>query len=311
MEIDRNNQVWGGIEAGGTKFVCGLADASGRLLDEVRFPTTNPEQTLARAIEYFRPYSETGRLVAVGIGSFGPIDPNPDSPTYGFITSTPKPGWQQTDFAGAIARALDTPVAFDTDTNAAGEGEHRWGAARDLDTFLYLTVGTGIGGGGMARGRRLRGLVHPEMGHVIVPRVAGDDFPGICPFHGDCLEGMVSGPALKARVGRSAEEVAGDDPLWQIVAHYLSAAIANYVYVLSPQRIILGGGVMRRQELFALIRERVGQWLGGYVQSDLVLNRLDDYIVPPALGERAGVLGAVALALGAGTELRQSRNIRP
>ena len=296
FDANSDQRLYGGVEAGGTKFVCGVADSAGNLVEVTSFPTTEPEETLRRAVAFFQPYRERRELGAVGIGSFGPIDPDPASQTYGFITSTPKKGWQQTDFAGHLERALSLPVAFDTDTNAAAVSEHCWGAARNLDTFIYLTVGTGIGGGGLVRGRRLRGLVHPEMGHLVLPRAEGDDFDGICPYHGDCLEGMVSGPALRARVDRPAEELPDEHPLWSIAAHYLSAALANYVYVVSPQRIIMGGGVMRRKQLFPLVRQRVQELLGGYVRSAAILERIDEYIVAPGLGERSGVLGATALA---------------
>ncbi len=296
MQDVEPDDLYGGIEAGGTKFVCGIADEKGHLIDQTDFPTTSPDETLQQAVTFFRPYRDGGRLRAVGIGSFGPIDPDPSSATFGFITSTPKSGWQHTDFAGFVERALDLPVAFDTDTNAAAVGEHEWGAAKHLDTFVYLTVGTGVGGGGLARGRRLRGLVHPEMGHLALPRAEADDFDGNCPFHGDCLEGMVSGPAIRARTGRPADELADDDDVWQLTAHYLSAALINYTYVLSPQRIILGGGVMRRTHLFPRIREGVLKGLNGYIRSDDILQRVDAYIVAPGLGARSGVLGATVLA---------------
>ena len=189
--------IVGGIEAGGTKFVCAVGTGPGDLRAVERFPTTTPEETLGRAIAYFRDRP----VAAVGVGSFGPVDVDPDSPTWGHVTSTPKPGWQGADVAGGVARALGVPVGFDTDVNAAALAEHRWGAAQGLDTFVYLTVGTGIGGGGLIAGRRLHGLTHPEMGHIRVPRVPGDDFAGVCPYHGDCWEGLASGPAIEARWG--------------------------------------------------------------------------------------------------------------
>lgn len=289
--------LFGGVEAGGTKFVCAVGDASGSIVELASFPTTSPEATLQRTLAFFEPHRE--KLHAVGVGSFGPIDPDPSSATFGYITSTPKPGWQQTDFAGPLREGLSVPIAFDTDTNAAAVGEHRWGAAQGLDTFIYLTVGTGIGGGGLARGRRLRGLVHPEMGHLMLPRADGDEFDGICPFHGDCLEGMICGPALKARTGRPAEELSSDHEIWPIVAHYLSVALVNYICVLSPQRIILGGGVMRQTHLFPAIRDRVQQLLNNYVRTPAILENINDFIVPPALGDRSGVRGAIALAVDA------------
>lgn len=286
--------TYGGIEAGGTKFVCALGSGPGDVQATTRIPTTTPEETLGAVRAFFAAQPEAP--AALGIGAFGPVDPDPASPTYGHITTTPKDGWQHTDLAGPLGRALGVPVGFDTDVNAAALGEHRWGAAQGLDTFLYLTVGTGIGGGGLVRGLRLRGLVHPEMGHLAVRRAPEDDFAGICPFHGDCLEGMANGPALEARWGQPAEALPDDHPAWAIQAHYLAEALTAYIYVLSPQRIILGGGVMQQEHLFPMIRHGVQERLGGYVQAPAIQESIDDYIVSPGLGSRAGVLGAFALA---------------
>lgn len=286
--------LYGGIEAGGTKFVCALGTGPDDVRALTRFPTRAPDETLAEAVAFFREQPEPP--VAIGIGSFGPVDPDPASPTYGYITSTPKPGWAHTDAAGAVRRALGVPVAFDTDVNAAALGEHRWGAAQGVDTFLYLTVGTGIGGGGMAKGQRLHGLVHPEMGHIFLPRAPGDDFDGICPYHGACLEGLATGPALEKRWGRPARELPAEHPAWTFEAHYLALAVANFILTLSPQRVILGGGVMHQAHLFPMIHEQVQRALNGYVQRPQILDAIDRYIVPPALGDRAGVLGSIALA---------------
>ncbi|ARA94375.1 fructokinase [Rhodothermaceae bacterium RA] len=286
--------LFGGIEAGGTKFVCAVGTGPDDLRALTSFPTTTPGETLERAIAFFRDQETPPE--AVGIGSFGPVDPDPASPRYGTITTTPKPGWANTDFAGTIRRALEVPVAFDTDVNAAALGEHRWGAAQGLDTVLYLTVGTGVGGGGLVGGRRLHGLIHPEMGHVFVPRHPDDPFGGTCPFHGVCLEGMASGPAIEARWGQPGRELPPDHPAWDIEAHYLAYAVVNFIVTLSPQRVILGGGVMHQTHLFGSIRTRVQQILNGYVQAPALLDEIDAYIVPPGLGDRAGVLGALALA---------------
>ncbi len=286
--------LYGGIEAGGTKFVCALGTGPDDVRALTRFSTRTPDETLAETIAFFRAQPEPP--VAVGIGSFGPVDPNPASPTYGYITSTPKAGWPHTDVAGAVRRALGVPVAFDTDVNAAALGEHRWGAAQAVDTFIYITVGTGFGGGGMVEGRRLHGLLHPEMGHIFVPRAPGDDFAGVCPFHGDCLEGLATGPALAARWGRPGHELPADHEAWVIEAHYLAMAVINFILTLSPERIILGGGVMHQTHLFPMIRETVQRRLNGYVQRPQILDAIDGYIVPPVLGDRAGVLGSMALA---------------
>lgn len=287
--------LYGGIEAGGTKFVCVVGAGPHDIRAEMRFPTTTPDETIGRAIEFFR--QRKAGLAAIGIASFGPVDPDPTSPTYGFITTTPKPGWAHTDLAGAIHRALDLPVALDTDVNGAALGEYRWGAAQGLDTFVYLTVGTGIGGGGLAGGKLMHGLVHPEMGHMRLPHdYEADPFAGICPFHGDCLEGLASGPALQARWGRPGETLPPDHPAWPLQARYLALALTNLICILSPQRIILGGGVMNRHHLFPLIRAEVQSLLNGYLPAAEVGDGIGDYIVPPALGAYAGVLGALALA---------------
>ena len=289
--------LFGGIEAGGTKFVCAVASGPDDLRAETRFPTTTPDETIGQAITFFREQSEAEPLAAVGISSFGPVDPAPGSPTFGYITTTPKPGWAQVDFAGPIAQALGVPVGFDTDVNGAALAEGRWGAAQGLDTFVYLTIGTGLGGGGMVNGELMHGLVHPEMGHICLPHDReADPFEGTCPYHGDCLEGMASGPAIEARWGRPATELPPDHEAWDLEAHYLALALRTFVCTLSPQRIILGGGVMDQKQLFPMVREKLQRYLNGYVQADAILTDIDAYVVPPALGNRAGVLGGVALA---------------
>ena len=288
--------LWGGIEAGGTKFVCAVGTGPHDLRAEVRFPTTTPTETLGRAIRFFQQHQKEESLAAVGIASFGPLDPHPDSPTFGYITTTPKPGWAHTDVAGTIRRALSVPVGFDTDVNGAALGEYRWGAAQGLDTFIYLTIGTGIGGGGMVNGKLLHGLIHPEMGHIRIPHDRNlDPYAGCCPYHGDCLEGLAAGPALEERWGQRAETLPADHPAWQLEAEYLALGLMNFICTLSPQRIIMGGGVMQQPHLLPLVRRRVQELLNGYLQVPMILERIDDYIVPPELGNRAGVLGAIAL----------------
>ena len=290
--------LYGGIEAGGTKFVCLVGTGPGDMRERVQIPTTTPVNTLQAAIEFFRAAeARLGKLAAVGIASFGPVDLRPDSATYGFITSTPKPGWANVDIVGAVREALGVPAGFDTDVNAAALAEWRWGAAQGLDTFIYLTIGTGIGGGGMANGRLMRGLVHPEMGHVRIPHdLAADPFAGVCPFHGDCLEGLASGPAMLARWLQPAEQLADDHPGWTLEARYLALALVNFVCTLSPERIVLGGGVMCRATLLPLLRQQTLELLANYVRTPQILERIDDYIVAPWLGGNAGVLGALALA---------------
>jgi fructokinase len=289
--------LFGGIEAGGTKFVCAVGSGPHDLRAITRFPTTSPEETIGQAIAFFEEQARQEPLAAIGIASFGPVDPNPDSPGFGYITTTPKAGWAHTEFAGRIGRALGVLVGFDTDVNGAAQGEHRWGAARGLDTFIYLTIGTGIGGGGMANGRPMHGLIHPEMGHVRLPHDwQADPFPGVCPYHGDCLEGMANGPAIEERWGERGENLPPDHPAWALEAHYLALALANFITVLSPQRIIMGGGVMQQPRIFPLMRQEVQTLLNGYIQAPEILERIDEYIVPPGLGDQAGVLGAIALA---------------
>lgn len=291
--------LYAGIEAGGTKFVCVVGAGPDDVRAEARFPTTSPEATLRQTLEFFREQRAVhGPLTAAGIASFGPVDLDPASATYGFITSTPKAGWARTDMVGPVRAALGVPVKFDTDTNAAALGERRWGAAQGLDTFIYLTIGTGIGGGGLFNGKLMHGLVHPEMGHVRIPHDIRDDpFAGACPFHGDCLEGLASGPAMNARWGRPAESLPDDHPAWVLEARYLALALNNFICTLSPQRVVLGGGVMERRLLFPLIHRDVQALLSDYVQAVQLLSHVDRYLVPPAFGARAGVLGALALAM--------------
>jgi fructokinase len=289
----------GGVEAGGTKFVCAVGAGPDDIRAETRFPTTSPGETIRQTIEFFQKQPH-GELAAIGVASFGPLDPDPKSPTFGHITSTPKPGWAGANLAGslsALRTALGVPIGFDTDVNGAALGEHRWGAAQGLDTFIYLTVGTGIGGGGLMNGQLMHGLLHPEMGHLRLPHdPQADPFTGLCPFHDDCLEGLASGPALEKRWGQPAENLPSAHPAWALEAHYLGLALANLVCTLSPQRIILGGGVMAQPQLLPLVRAEVVRQLNGYVQSPAILEKIEAYIVPPALGRRAGVLGALALA---------------
>jgi fructokinase len=275
----------GAVEAGGTKFVCGAGTGPDNLVT-TQIPTTSPEVTVAAAIAWFR----ERRVSAVGIGSFGPVDLNPASATWGHITSTPKTGWRNFDLAGTFARGLGVPVRFDTDVNAAVAGEARWGAGRSVSNCLYVTVGTGIGGGAIVSGRVLHGLTHPEMGHIRIPHDwSRDPFPGACPYHGDCLEGLASGPAIQARWGVPPAELQRDHPAWALEAEYLAHGLANFVCTLSPERILLGGGVMAQAQLYEMVREKLACVLASYV-AELPL------VMAPELGTRAGVLGALAMA---------------
>lgn len=286
--------VYAGLEAGGTKFVCMVGSGPHEVRAQMKFPTAMPEKTLGIAIDFFKAH---GPFSAMGIGTFGPCDLDPASPTYGSITGGIKPGWENVNILGSFRQAFDVPMAIDTDVNAAAFGEWKWGAGKGLDTLIYLTVGTGIGGGGIHNGKIMHGLMHPEMGHIRVPRISeADRFPGTCPYHGDCIQGLAAGPAIQARWGKAAEELPSDHPAWEMEASYLALAVANYICVLSPQRVILGGGVMKQGHLFSRIRREVQRLLNGYLPFPLIRERIDEYIIPPALGEKAGVLGAIALA---------------
>ena len=287
-------EFYGSIEAGGTKWVCAVGSSPDKLEDTTVFRTTTPDETIPLAIEYFRSHHERRGLTAIGIGSFGPLDLDEGSPTYGYIQATPKRDWEDTDLLGTFRRALGFPIALETDTNAAVLGEWRLGAGKGLSDCLYLTIGTGIGGGIIANSELVHGFAHPEMGHIRVPRGAGDSFPGICRFHGDCLEGLASGPAIEQRWGAAAESLETEHPAWVLQAHYVASAVTNYICTLAPQRIILGGGVMRQKRLFPLTRESVQRMLNNYLPA--ITARIEDYVVPPQLGDRAGICGAFELA---------------
>jgi len=269
----------GGIEAGGTKWVCAVGNGPDDLT-VVTFPTTTPDETLDRAGMFFAEHD----VDAIGVGSFGPIDI-----ARGLITTTPKPGWANAEVVGTLRATLQVPIAFDTDVNAAALGEQRWGAAVGLDSFCYLTVGTGIGGGVLAGNALVHGSSHPEIGHMRIPHdTARDPFTGSCPYHGDCFEGLASGTALRARWGKPGEELADASDVWELEAEYLALGVVNVVCTVSPQLVILGGGVMKQPSLLDAVRERVRGLLAGYVTAP--------ELVAPALGDRAGVLGAIELA---------------
>lgn len=290
---------YGAIEAGGTKFICGVGSGPDDL-QVTEFKTTTPDQTIDNALSFFRKHNSGTKLEAIGIGSFGPVDLDKGSPTYGFITDTPKPGWPNTDFIGPIKDAFDIPIGFDTDTNAAALGEQRWGAAAGLSDFIYLTIGTGVGGGGLYNGKLMHGLVHPEMGHIFLPRDPGDTYKGKCPFHGNrCFEGLASGPAIGDRWGVPAEELGYNHQAWDLEAGYISLALVNFICTLSPRRIILGGGVMEQKQLFPMIHKKAETMINGYIRSEHITNDISNYIVPPVLGKRTGVLGGLALAMSA------------
>jgi fructokinase len=301
-------KLYGGIEAGGTKFVCVIASGPSHIVDEIRFKTTTPDETLGRAIKFFQPFISSGQINTIGAGCFGPLDVIPESPTYGFITATPKPGWSNTNVLGILRGALGIKIAFDTDVNVAGLGEYKWGVSQGYDPSLYLTIGTGIGGGYIKEGRPLVGLLSPEMGHLRIPHNRDlDPFVGNCPFHDDCFEGLASGPAIEKRLGVPGATVPENDPFWNLEADYIASALMNYILTLSPKKIVLGGGVMQRGFLFSKVRWRVRVLLNGYVANKSLLENIDDYIVPPGLGNQSGSLGAIALAMQLDERVKDSR----
>lgn len=278
----------GAIEAGGTKFVCAVGNADGEIVERVRIPTTVPEETIPKVVEFFQQFS----LDAVGIGSFGPIDVNMESSTYGYITSTPKEGWRDYPFVQTIKDALSVPIGFNTDVNAAALGEATYGAAKGLDSCLYITVGTGIGAGAIVQGKLLQGLSHPEMGHILVRRHPNDSYEGKCVYHKDCLEGLAAGPAIEARWGDKGINLVDREEVWELEGYYLAQALMQYLLILSPKKIILGGGVMKQEMVFASIQKHLVELVNGYVG----LPDLANYIVAPGLGDEAGITGALMLA---------------
>jgi fructokinase len=281
----------GAIEAGGTKFVCAVGDETGEIVERIQIPTTVPSETIPQVVAFFRNF----QIEAIGIGSFGPIDVNLDSATYGNITSTPKSGWKDYPFVQEIRKALEVPVGFNTDVNAAALGEATFGAAKGLDSCLYITVGTGIGAGAVVQGKLLQGLSHPEMGHILVRRHPEDHYTGKCPYHGDCLEGLAAGPAIEDRWGAKGVELVGRAEVWDMEGYYIAQALMHYILILSPKKIILGGGVMNQEQVFSSVYKYLPELLNGYV----TLPNLPDYIVSPGLGDNAGVVGSLLLAKNA------------
>jgi len=287
-----------GVELGGTKCVCILGTGPGDIRDQVSIPTGERDSTLARINAVLDGWKDThGPFEALGVGSFGPVDLRPASKTFGYITSTPKPGWKNTDVLGRLAGHRNIPVQFNTDVNGAALAEGRWGAARGLHDFAYITVGTGIGVGLIVAGRPVFGCNHPELGHIRIARLPADTWPGICQFHGDCLEGLASGPAIGARAGIAGGEIPADSPVWEPVTDALGQLLHTLLLGTAPQRILMGGGVVvSRPELLPRIRARFVKTLNGYLDLDDLTGGVDNYVVAPGLGGLAGPLGALALA---------------
>jgi fructokinase len=285
-----------GIEAGGTKFVCAWGSGPEDIRDRVVIPTTTPEETMSLVISHIRMVMQKTKLSGIGAAVFGPLALNPEFDNYGCITSTPKKAWRHYNFVGALHYATKLPIVFDTDVNVTAIGEQHWGAGKHVSDFIYMTVGTGIGAGAIVNHKICHGALHPEMGHILIPKRANDSGQSVCPYHESCLEGLASGPALHARWGVSdAFELAPTHEAWELEAHYLATAIMNYTLCLSPKRIILGGGVMQQTQLFPLIRNKVKALINDYVQNEY-LDNINDFIVPALLKHNAGVLGAIALA---------------
>jgi fructokinase len=291
------SKLYAGIEAGGTKFNCVIGTDPRTILRRTKIATTTPEETLAAVKDWFVQQSlELGAVSALGIACFGPLDLKPSSSKYGYITATPKAHWSNTEIAGYFQRHFGIPVGFDTDVNGSALGEHLHGAAKDIDDFVYVTIGTGVGAGVFINGRPLTGMVHPELGHIRLPKKAADSFDGNCAFHGDCLEGLVSGPAIEARWNCIAALLPQEHPAWDLEAHYLALMCVNIAMSYSPQRIILGGGVMDQSHLFGVIRAKFAQLMSGYMLPDI---ELEEFIVAPGLPGFSGEVGALALAIGA------------
>ena len=300
MKTDPSQPLLAAIEAGGTKFVCAIGSGPDDIRARTTIPTQSPAQTLADVRRWFvGQRAVLGPFDALGVGSFGPVDLDRSSQTFGFITTTPKPGWQHTDLVGALQSQLKVPVGFDTDVNAAALGEWLWGAGRGVDPLVYMTVGTGIGGGALVNGRLLHGALHPEMGHILVPPpgVHGAVNPkGQCPYHDHCLEGYVSGMSIMKRWGVVAEHLPERHPVWEEVSEVLAHGLMNIIVTLSPRRIVLGGGVMRQAQLFHLTRAKVARVLNEYLRIPELGKGIEEFIVPAGLGDNAGIVGAMALA---------------
>lgn len=284
--------ILGALEAGGTKMVCAIGNEQGEVLERISIPTVSPKETMPRMIDFFREH----HIEALGIGCFGPINPVKGTKTYGYITSTPKLAWQNYNIVGAFEQALDCPVGFDTDVNASMLGEIIFGAARGLDSCIYVTIGTGVGVGVYVNGGLLHGMMHPEAGHILLQRHPEDSYGGKCPFHGHCLEGMAAGPAIEERWGSKGTDLAARREVWELEAYYIAQACVNYTLVYAPRRIILGGGVMHQEQLFPMIRRQFGELMAGYVRTP-ELEDMDSYIVPCSLNDNQGIMGCLQLAV--------------
>ena len=281
----------GGLEARGSKMICAVGTEDGVLLDQTIIPTRGPKETMEDVIAYFR----DKEIEALGIASFGPVDIHKNSDTYGYILDTPKEAWQHFNLLGTIRDALQVPVELETDMNGACLGELTFGCAKGLDSVVYVSIGTGIGAGIAVNGQLLHGMIHPEAGHMLLRRHPRDGYEGSCPFHATCFEGLASGPAIEERWGRPAEELHNNATVWEMESHYIAEAMVNLILIMSPRVIILGGGVMKNEALFPMIRKRVKKILNGYLNTD-EMEDLDKYIVPASLKGNQGVMVCIELA---------------
>lgn len=279
----------GGIEGGGTKFVCAVGDGTGEILQKVSIPTRDPEDTLKDVKEFFNNYP----IEALGIGSFGPVDLERDSNSYGMILNTPKIKWKGFPLLKQLKSDYEIPVFIDTDVNTACLGEYMYGVGKNVESCLYVTVGTGIGAGFVQQGKVYQGKNHSEMGHILVRQHSEDPFEGNCPYHGSCLEGLASGPSIEARYGKKGAMLSDNNKVWESMSYYLAQALINYTMILSPERIIVGGGVMKQENLLGLIREQFVEMLNEYV----AIPDVSEFIVTPKLEDEQGVKGAIRLAV--------------
>ncbi len=285
--------LYGAIEAGGTKFVCAVADEKLNIIDKVKIDTLEPEYTMSKTKEFFKKYD----IVSLGIGTFGPVDIRPDSKTYGTIQNTPKIKWRNFNIIESIKQEIDVPIRIDTDVNAAALGEQKMGHGKGKRSVLYITIGTGVGAGFVVNGDTLYGLTHPEMGHILIRQLKEDSCEGICPSHKDCLEGLVSGPAIEKRCGMKASMIPKDDPVWDYAADYIGQALMTFVLVLSPEIILIGGGVSQQEQIFPKIRTAFKKHMNGYIKHKVLEGDLTDYIMYPKNGQLAGLYGAFQLAV--------------
>lgn len=282
--------ILGALEAGGTKMVCAVGDEKGNIYEQVKFPTENPEQTMSRIVEYFR----NKKIEALGVASFGPIELNDKKPLYGHVLESSKTEWRYFDVLGSL-KELNVPMRLDTDVAGSCIGEHEFGAGKGFDNLVYVTIGTGIGAGVMVNGKMVHGMLHPECGHVLINRRKNDSIKSVCPYHDNCVEGLASGTAIRKHWGHPASELLSKDEVWELEADYIAQALCSYIMTVSPERIILGGGVMHVEKLFPLIRKKTKEYVNGYLVTDSLKN-MDEYIVPAGLGDNQGIVGCLVMA---------------